>query len=295
MNNNQIWLNGQYINSEDAKIPIGTHTLHYGSGAFEGMRVYKTDQGPAVFRLEDHLNRLIFSGETIGMECPYPKSEIKKICKELIKINEIEEGYLRPILFYSPKMGLQPDNLKTNLAIMVVKWDAYLGTKPVKVKISSFIRPHPKSTVMEAKICGMYANSVLASIDAKKYGCNEALLLDYQGNVAEGPGENIFFILGKKLITPKKNNILAGITRNTVISFANDLGFTVEEKDIDLQAILKFDEAFFTGTAAEITLIEQIDKRYFQLKKGQQIQKYYGNIVHGEIDKYKHLLTFIND
>jgi branched-chain amino acid aminotransferase len=291
----KIWLNGKIISYDQGTVPVLSHTLHYGSGAFEGIRFYKTDDGPAIFRLEDHLNRLIFSAETMGMKVPYTKAEIQEAIEKLITINEIEEGYIRPLFYYGAKIGLSPKNGVTQAAVIVMSWGSYLGEKrAVKVSISPFIRPHPKSIVAEAKVTGVYQNSILASIDAHKKGCDEALLLDHEGNIAEGPGENIFFIQGNTLITPQKGNILSGITRSTIIEAAADLGFKTEERKIALQDMLQFDEAFFTGTAAEVTPIEQIDKRYYQVDKGVKIQQYYANIVRGKVADYKHFLTFVN-
>lgn len=289
-----IWQNGAIIPGSEATVQITTHSLHYGSAVFEGIRVYKTAEGPALFRFEDHLNRLIFSAGVMGMDMPYSKEEIKNATKNLIKKNNLENGYIRPLVFYGPKMGLSAIGAKVNISIIAIPWGAYLGEKEaIRVHISSFIRPHPKSTVIGAKISGLYYNSVLASREANQHGADEAVLLDHNGLVAEGPGENIFFIRGKKLITPKSDSILEGITRHTIISATPDLGYEIEEKNITPKEAMLCDEAFLCGTAAEVTPIEQIDKRYFTVDKSREIKEYYDTIVHGKASRYRHWLTYV--
>lgn len=289
-----IWINGTIIKGEKAVIPVTAHSLHYGSAVFEGIRLYETEKGPALFRFEDHLNRLLFSAQTMGMTMPYTKEQIKDAAKELIKKNNIQNGYVRPIVFYGPKMGLAADGAEAQTSIIAIPWGAYLGgKKAIRVHVSSFIRPHPKSTVIGAKISGLYYNSVLASREAKENGADEALMLDHDNFVAEGPGENIFFIQGKRLITPKSDSILEGITRRTIISAAPDLDYKIEESRITLKEALRCDEAFFCGTAAEITPIEQIGKRYFTTDKSREIKEYYDTIVRGKASRYCHWLTYI--
>lgn len=291
--NDNVWLNGKIIPGNKANVPITTHSLHYGSAVFEGIRFYKTEEGTALFRVEDHLNRLIFSADAMNINMPYTKEQIKTAIKELIKSNNLENGYVRPLVFFGPKMGLSGIGADIGTAIIAIPWDTYLGNKTIRVHISPFIRPHPKSTVVGAKISGLYYNSTLASHEAQRHGADEALMLDHNNVIAEGPGENIFFLQGKKLITPKSDSILAGVTRHTIIEFAPDLGYEIEEKAITLEEGLRCDEAFFCGTAAEVTLIEQIDKRYFTVDKSREIKEYYDTIVHGKASKYRHWLTYV--
>lgn len=290
-----IWFNGKFIHWEAAKIHLLTHSLHYGSAVFEGIRFYETTQGPAVFRLDDHLSRLFFSAKAMDMKVLYSKSQLKKSALELIKRNNLKAGYLRPIIFFGEKMGLNPIGADLNVVLAVWPWPKYLEGEVIKVKISRFQRIQPGSSLMGAKISGHYFNSILATLDAKKAGFDEALLLDWQGNIAEGPGENVFFVKGKNLITPKAGAILPGITRDSIIKIAKDLGLKVIEKNIRPKDIKKFDEAFFCGTAVEIAPIGQIDK----IKIGRdeigpvtkEIQKAYQDVVRGENNKYQKWLS----
>lgn len=288
------WLNGKLIKSKEAKINILSHCLHYGSGVFEGIRCYQTKNGPAVFRLKDHLKRLIRSASFLYIKVNFSLEEIKKAVFEVIKKNKLKECYIRPIIFYGEgKMGLDPKGAEINFGIFVWPWGKYLK-ESAKVAISKFIRLHPKSIISEAKICGYYVNSILATKEAKKRGYDEAVLLDYKGFVAEGPGENIFIVNKKTLYTPKKNSILPGITRDSVIKFSKDLGYKVIEKNISKKELYNCKEAFFTGTAAEITPICQIDK--YKKKVGPislEIKDKYQKIVRGEEKKYLNWLDFV--
>ncbi len=292
-----IWINGKFVKWENAKIHILSHALHYGSGVFEGIRCYKTNKGPAIFRLNEHIDRLFNSAKFLKIKIPFNKNQIKKAIIELIKINKVDECYIRPIVFYGyGKMGLNPQGAEINCAIAVWPWGKYLKDK-VKVKISKFIRLHPKSIISEAKVCGYYINSIFATLDAKENNFDEALLLDYRGYVAEGPGENIFIVKNKIIYTPKLGNILPGITRDSVIRIAKDLNFKVVEKDITVNELKNCDEAFFTGTAAEITPIIQIDNKLINKGKEGEITKIlkdkFQKIVHGEDNNYKNWLTYV--
>lgn len=294
----KIWLDGKFVDLEKAKIHVLTHTLHYGGGAFEGIRAYETDKGPAVFRLKDHIKRLFYSAKVLGMKIPFSPKEIENAILKLIKINKVKECYIRPIAFYGyGKMVLNPKGAPVNLAIAIWPWEKLLGEKPVKVKISSYIRIHPKSTVVDAKICGHYVNSILATLEAQKAGFDEALFLDYEGFVAEGPGENIFIVKDKKIFTPEKGSILPGITRDTVLKICSDLGITAKEKRISLEELKNADEAFFVGTAAEITPIAKINDTLINNGKvgeiTQKIRKLYQRIIHGKEKKYLYWLTFV--
>lgn len=295
----KIWFNGKFINWKEAKIHLLTHTLHYGGGIFEGIRAYKTDKGPAVFRLDDHLKRFFYSAESLEMKICFSPNEIKNSILRLIKINKIEECYIRPIAFYGyGKMGLNPKGLPVEVAVAIWPWKSYLGEKPVKVKTSTFIRIHPKSSVADAKICGHYVNSILASLEAHRLGFEEALFLDFEGFVAEGPGENIFMVKQGKLFTPTPGSILPGITRDTVIKIAKDLGVETQEKKISLAELKRAEEAFFVGTAAEVCPIAQIDET--EINKGrigpitQKIKNIYKRTVSGKEERYLNWLCFVN-
>ncbi len=292
-----IWLNGKFVKWENAKIHILTHALHYGSGVFEGIRCYKTKSGPAIFRLKDHINRLFYSAKFLKIKIPFSKNQIKKAVIDLIKINKIEECYIRPIVFYGyGKMGLDPLGAEINCAIAVWPWGKYLKDK-VKVKISKFIRLHPQSVISSAKVCGYYVNSIFATLDAKDSKFDEAVLLDYRGFIAEGPGENIFIVKNKIIYTPKLKNILPGITRDSIIKIAKDLKIKVVEKDITVKEFKNCDEAFFTGTAAEITPIYQIDEKIINNGEIGEITKIlrdkFYKIIYEKDKKYKDWLVYV--
>lgn len=293
----KIWFNGRVLDWKEAKVHILTHTLHYGGGVFEGIRAYTTEQGPAVFRLDDHLRRFFYSASCLKMKIPFSFLKLKKAILNLIKINKIEECYIRPIAFFGQKMGLNPKGVPVQVAVALWPWGNYLGEKPIKVAISKFIRLHPKSVISDAKICGYYVNSIFASLEAQERKTEEALLLDYQGYVAEGPGENIFLVKNRKLFTPRKFSILPGITRDTVLKIAKDLKISVREKDIKTQELKTAEEAFFTGTAAEICPIGQIDKTVINKGKigpfTEQFKNLYQRIIHGREKKYRQWLSFI--
>ena len=294
----KIWVDGKFVDWEKAKIHILTHSLHYGGGVFEGIRAYKTERGPAVFRLKEHLKRLFFSSSVLGMKIPFSRKEIEKAIIDLIKINKVKQCYIRPLVIFGyGVMGLYPKKAPINVIISLWTWKKYLG-KNLKVKVSKFIRIHPQSTVVEAKICGHYVNSILASIEAKKEGFDEALLLDYKGFVAEGPGENIFLVKNKKILTPKKGSILPGITRDTIITIAKQkLNLKVEEKEITLKELKNADELFFAGTAVEVSPIVQVDKTIIGGgKEGEitkKIRELYQRIVSGKESRYLKWLEFI--
>jgi branched-chain amino acid aminotransferase len=296
MKNDLAWFNGKFIPLKSASVPLLNHSLHYGSGVFEGIRCYNTVNGPAVFRLKTHIDRLFHSAEVMGMKVSFSRAEIIRATKELIKKNKLKECYIRPIIFYGGKMGLSPIGAPIEFAIAVWPWGKYLGHDKVSVHIAKFIRLHPQSGVMTAKISGYYFNSILASVDAYKNKADEALLLDARGYIAEGPGENIFFVRGKTLFTPKKGTILPGITRDSIIKIAKDLGYKVVEKDIWPKEIKKFDEAFFTGTAAEITTIGRIGRAAFPKKPkvSETLAKAYFAAIHGQNKKYFSWLDFVN-
>lgn len=294
----KIWFNGKFVDWKQAKVHILTHTLHYGGGVFEGIRAYKTQKGPAVFRLKDHIKRFFNSVLPIEMKIPFSPEEIERTILDLIKINKIDECYIRPIaVFGYGKMGLNPEGSSIDTAVIIWPWHAYLGDKPIKVKISKFIRPHPKSIISEAKITGYYINSILASLEAKNSGFDEALLLDFKGFIAEGPGENIFMAKDNKLFTPFEGSILPGITRDSVMKMAEDLGILVQKKNITIGELKLADELFFTGTAVEICPIGQIDNTLINNGKTgkitEKIKNLYQRIIRGKEEKYLNWLSFV--
>ena len=293
-----IWSNGKYVPWGEALVHVLTHSLHYGSAAFEGIRFYETSRGPAVFRLKEHVERLFYSAAALRMQVPWPKEEIFEACLELVRRNGLKEGYLRPLVFYGyGKMGVNPRGVPVEAAIASWKWGSYVGASAADIVVSRFIRIHPKSTVSDAKLSGHYVNGIMGvqEINGTKY--HEALFLDYKGNVAEGSGENFFIVKNGELHTPALGSILAGITRNTIIEMAKDLGFKVIEREIELDEVYSADEAFFTGTAAEVTPIRSINDR--PLGKGHEagpisgkLQKLYADSVRGKIPQYEKFLSY---
>lgn len=291
-------MDGKLIHWKDAKVHVLTHSLHYGSGVFEGIRYYSTDNGSAVFRLSDHISRLFNSANTINMQIPFSEEEIVAAVIETVRINEIKSGYIRPIAFFGyGKMGLKTEGAPVNVSIAVWPWETYLGANPVKIKTSSFIRIHQKSSSTESKITGNYINSILASVEATSSGYDEALLLDFAGKIAEGPGENIFIVRNGALYTPQLGNILPGITRNTIITLARDIDYEVHEIPLALEDIYDADEAFFTGTAAEITSIAKVDNVALKNSNGtitKKIREMYLGVVQGKNSDYENWLSYVD-
>jgi len=261
-----IWYDGEMVDWRSAQTHVLTHTLHYGMGVFEGVRAYKTDRGTAIFRLEDHTRRLFNSAKILGMKLPYSESELNAAQRQVVRENNLESAYIRPMAFYgSEGMGLRADNLKVHLVIAAWHWGAYLGAdniqKGIRVRTSSFSRHHVNVTMCKAKANGAYMNSMMALREATSCGYDEALLLDTQGFVAEGSGENIFLVRDGVLYTPDLTAALDGITRRTILRLAEHFGIPVVEKRITRDEVYIADEAFFTGTAAEVTPIREIDDR----------------------------------
>lgn len=295
-----IWQNGKFIPWDEAKVHVLTHALHYGGGAFEGIRFYKTKQGPAVFRLGDHIDRLFYSSKALGMELDYSKDEIIHITKELIRTNELDEGYLRPIVFYGyGKMGVNPIGSPIEFVIACWPWGAYLAHEEVNIKTSRYIRIHPDSTIVDAKITGHYVNGILASLDLKNTHYDEAFFLDSQGHVSEGVGENFFLVKSDKIYTPPKGTILNGITRSTIMELATKLNYEVIETCLSLPEVYRADEAFFTGTAAEVTTIGSVDDQIIGNGKigpvTHQLKTAYHELVRGKNPAFLHYLTFVNE
>lgn len=261
-----IWLDGEFVPWREAKIHVLTHTLHYGMGVFEGVRAYKTDKGTAIFRLEEHTDRLFRSAHILNMPMPFDKATLNQATREAVSRNNLESAYIRPMCFYgSEGMGLRADNLKTHVMIAAWSWGAYLGKegmeKGIRIRTSSFTRHHVNVTMCKAKANGNYMNSMMALQEALNCGYDEALLLDVEGYVAEGSGENLFIVRDGVLYTPELTSALDGITRNTIIELAREIELQVVEKRITRDEVYVADEAFFTGTAAEVTPIREYDDR----------------------------------
>lgn len=262
-----IWMDGEMIPWRDAKVHVLTHTFHYGLGVFEGVRAYKTDeQGTCIFRLKEHTDRLFRSAHILTMDMPFDKETINQAQRDVVRENGLEEGYLRPMCFYgSEGMGLRADNLKTHVMVAAWEWPSYMDPdamqRGIKVRTSSYTRHHVNITMCKAKANGNYINSMLALKEALESGAEEALLLDNEGYVAEGSGENVFIIRDDKIYTPDLTSCLEGITRATVFSLAEELGYQVQEKRITRDEVYVADEAFFTGTAAEVVPIREVDGR----------------------------------
>ena len=294
-----IWHNNKIVKWADAMTHQLTHTLHYGGGAFEGIRAYKTEKGPAIFRLKEHIDRLLYSSKALNMEIAWSAEEICKATIEVVAKNKLDHGYIRPIVFYGyGVMGLKPFGAPVELSISCWPWGSYLPHETVDVKISKFIRIHPQSTVVDAKLCGHYVNSIMASLELKGTEFHEALLLDASGNIAEGPGENFFMVLGSELHTPAPGSILPGITRDSIKEIAKSKGIKVIERTIEPSEISQASEAFFTGTAAEVTPIRSIDKRLIGDGEPGPITKSlkttYLDTVCGRDQKFSRFLTYVN-
>ncbi|MBP7708728.1 branched-chain amino acid transaminase [Candidatus Pacearchaeota archaeon] len=294
---NFIWFNGIFRSWAESKIHLLTHSLHYGLGVFEGLRVYNTKNGPAIFRLDDHLNRLYASANLVGIHIPFKFNELRIAIIETVRKNRLLEGYIRPIVFLGEEsMGINARNLSVNVAIACWPWKKYFGEKSLRVKISPYMRIHPKTTPANAKVTGHYVNSLLAHQDASNEGYDEALLLDYEGNICEGSGENFFLVTENKIVTPKKGNILEGITRDTLIVLAKEEGYAVIETNILPNELKNSQEAFFTGTAIEIAPISCIGEITF--RKNNDITTLLINkfkkITSGEDQRFSNWLTYIN-
>jgi len=296
-----IWFDGELVEWRDAKVHVLTHTLHYGMGVFEGVRAYETDKGAAVFRQEEHTDRLFRSAHIMSMDMPYDRDTINAATSMVVRENNLNSAYIRPMCFYgSEGMGLRADNLKTHVIIAAWEWGAYLGKegmeKGIRIRTSSFSRHHVNVTMCRAKANGHYINSMMALQDAINDGYDEALLLDTDGFVMEGSGENIFIVSGGVLYTPDLTSALDGITRKTIMQLAHDEGLQVIEKRITRDEVYIADEAFFTGTAAEVTPIRELDRRKIGCgSRGpitEKLQTLYFDQVHGRRDVYPEWLTY---
>ena len=297
-----IWFDGAMVPWREAKVHVLTHSLHYGLGVFEGVRAYETDRGTAIFRLADHTERFFRSAHILGMKMPYDNDTLNAAQVAVVQENGLASAYLRPLAFYgSEGMGIRADMLKTHIAIATWEWGTYLGEDGLKngirVRTSSFTRHHVNITMCRAKACGNYINSILALQEALSGGADEALMLDTEGYVTEGTGENIFVVRNGVVYTPDLSSALEGITRDTVIRLIDEAGLDLVEKRITRDEVYVADEAFFTGTAAEVTPIRELDGR--SIGNGgrgpvtEQLQASYFDCVHGRDPKHDDWLTFV--
>ena len=297
-----IWYDGKMVNWRDATTHVLTHTLHYGMGVFEGVRAYKTSSGTAIFRLQEHTDRLFNSAHILQMKMPFSKQEIADAMCAAVRENKLESAYIRPMAFYGAEaMGIAAKTLSTHVIAAAWSWGAYMGdealTNGIRVKTSSFSRHHVNITMCKAKANGNYMNSILAHQEAAQDGYDEALLLDVDGFVAEGSGENVFIIRKGKLYTPDLTSALEGITRDTIVQLAKELDYEVIEKRITRDEVYTADEAFFTGTAAEVTPIRELDNR--NIGSGtrgpitEKLQAMYFDVVKGKSAKHTHWLTLV--
>ena len=298
-----IWIDGKMVPWREANIHVLTHTLHYGMGCFEGVRAYNAEQGTAIFALESHTRRLFDSCKILGMDIHYTPQQLNEAQIASVRDNNLESAYIRPMCFYgSEGMGLRADNLTVHCMVAAWEWGSYLGQealeKGIRVKTSSYTRHHVNIAATKAKANGQYINSMMALSEALKDGYDEALLLDPEGYVAEGSGENIFIVRDGVIYTPEITSALNGITRKTLFTLAKDAGYQIIEKRLTRDEIYIADEAFFTGTAAEVTPISELDNRPIGAgTRGPisgQLQKDYFDLVHGRNKKHLDLLTFIN-
>ena len=298
-----IWYDGEFVPWRDANTHVLTHTLHYGAGVFEGVRAYQADQGTAIFRLQDHTDRLFNSAKIIDMEIPFNKQEINQAQIDIISKNNLSSGYMRPMCFYgSEGMGLRADNLKVHCIVAAWEWGSYLGEENMKigirVKTSSYSRHHVNVAMCKAKLNGNYINSMLALNEVLRDGYDEALMLDVDGFVAEGSGENVFIVKDDMLFTPELTSALDGITRKTIITIAKSLDISVIEKPITRDEVYTAEEAFFTGTAAEVTPIRELDNRIIgEGTRGPvttKLQRLYFDAANGKSSLSESWLTYVS-
>ncbi|UZR28384.1 branched-chain amino acid transaminase [Methylococcus mesophilus] len=298
----QIWLDGTWLPWREAKVHVLTHTLHYGCGVFEGLRAYRTERGPSVFRLRDHTDRLFRSAHIMKMSIPFDKDTLDQAQLEAVARNNLESAYIRPMCFFGAEgMGLHAHGLAVHVMVAAWQWGSYLGAenmaRGIRVRTSSYARNHVNSIMCKAKANGNYLNSILAVQEAIEAGCDEALLLDHEGYVAEGSGENIFIVRKGKLYTPDLTSALEGITRDTVMTLAQEQGLQVVEKRITRDEVYVADEAFFTGTAAEVTPIREVDGRVIgEGGRGpvtEKLQALYFDYVHGRRSDHAEWLSFV--
>jgi branched-chain amino acid aminotransferase len=299
----KIWMDGELVDWDQATIHVLTHTLHYGSGVFEGIRAYPTDRGPAVFRLTDHMARLHQSASLLMMDIPFSVEELVEATKETVRVNEVDSCYIRPIAFLGyGEMGLNPLPCPVQVSIAVWPWGTYLGDEGVKngvrMKISTWRRMDPNINPVAAKGTGIYVNSSLAKVEALKAGYDEAILLNTLGEVSEATGENVFVVKDGVLRTPPlSSGALEGITRHSIMTIARDLGYEVREEALLRTDLYLADEAFLTGTAAELVPIREVDDREIGPPGDmtRKLQETYFAVIHGEVEKYNDWLEYVRD
>ncbi len=300
--NLKVWFDGEILDYEKVKVPVLTHSLQYGSGIFEGIRAYNTEKGPAVFRLKEHIERFLNSAKIYHMDLKYKREELEKAVVDVVRINKLNECYIRPFAFYNDdSIGLSPFGKKVSVFIAAVPFGKYLAMDGgTKCKISTWKRISSETLPIQAKASGNYLNSIIANLEAKYAGYDEAILLGQNGYVAEGAGENIFLVKNNVIITPgPQADILMGVTRDTVMQIANYLGYNVIERNVHKEELYTADEVFFSGTAAEITPIVNIDG--IKIGDGnvgnvtKKIRDTYYNIVHGKVKEFEHFLTYVNE
>jgi branched-chain amino acid aminotransferase len=297
-----IWINGDFVPWEEAKVHVLTHALHYGSGVFEGIRAYETERGTAVFRFGDHLDRLKISANLYYMDLPYSSEKLREVTHELIRINKLRSCYIRPLAYRGyGEMGLYPLNAPVDVMIAVWSWGAYLGEEGkqegIRCKVSSWRRMSPSSFIPQAKASGQYLNSILAKVETAKAGYEEAILLDEHGNVCEGSGENLFLVADGEIATPPPTaSILDGITRRSVIQIAADLGFMVVERDIARGELYQAEELFLTGTAAEVVPVREVDDHVLGPpgEVTRAIQTRFVEAIQGKRQEYLEWLDFVD-
>ncbi len=300
--NLKVWFDGEILDYEKVKVPVLTHSLQYGSGIFEGIRAYNTDKGPAVFRLKEHIERFLSSAKIYHMDLKYKSEDIENAVVEVVKENNLKECYIRPFAFYNDdEIGLSPFGKKVSVFIAAVPFGKYLAMDGgTKCKISTWKRISSETLPIQAKASGNYLNSIIANLEAKYAGYDEAILLGQNGYVAEGAGENIFLVKNNTIITPgPQADILMGVTRDTVMQIANYLGYNVIERNVHKEELYTADEVFFSGTAAEITPIVDIDG--IKIGEGnvgnvtKKIRETYYYIAHGKVKEFEHFLTYVNE
>ncbi len=297
-----IWFDGELVPWREAKVHVLTHTLHYGMGVFEGVRAYKAELGTSIFRLQAHTDRLFDSAHIMQMKIPFDKEILNEAQRTVVRENNLESAYIRPMCFYgSEGMGIRADNLRVHVMVAAWEWGAYLGKealeKGIRIRTSSYTRHHVNISMCKAKANGHYINSMLALQEAVTDGYDEAMLLDNEGYVAEGTGENIFMVKDNIIYTPDLTSALNGITRKTIFTLAAEVGYEVREKRITRDEVYVADEAFFTGTAAEVTPIREVDNRAIGTgSRGpvtERLQKMYFDLVHGRIQFNLDWLTLV--
>ena len=290
-----IWLDGELTPEGEATTHVLAHSLHYGTGVFEGVRCYDAEGGPAVFRLTEHVERLLRSASVIGLPVRYSVEELAEACLATVRANKLSSAYLRPLIFFGrDTLGVPPRDCPPVHVVAAWRWGRYVQADSPRIQVSNVVRIHPGSLDPEAKVCGHYVNSLLAVRKAHGEGFHEALLLDHEGKVAECSGENVFAVFDERIVTPPRGNILPGITRATVIQMARDMGYEVDEQPMELAELLSADEAFMTGTAAEVTPMSSIGDTTLTEGAGPvtaRLRDAYQEVVHGRTPAYESWLT----